>query len=366
MVKNRIIPFVVTSVDSLGQGVSKVTEKITFIAKTAVGDEGEAEIISEKKGVSFARVKILHKSSAQRVPPSCLHYGQCPSCHFLHISYEEELKIKKQSFEYLMRKMELPTVQVVGAPERLSYRNRIQLHYSLKSKLIGMRDPLTQAIHPIPQCRIGKDQVTKEMARLYHQDQWLKEAPKIPAEGHVEIYAHDNQLKTSWNRPYAEGGFTQVNESMNQLLKSALMKELKSMQGVLDLFGGNGNLSENLHYSKRLCVDLYGKLPGTDFFSQDLYLDSALSRVLHELKIRSLQVSHLLIDPPRSGLKNLNQWAQHLRPEQIIYVSCDPHTLARDVQALTDYDIKKAYVFDFFPSTFHFESLLILDRKGSN
>lgn len=366
MVKNRIIPFVISSVDSLGQGVSKVSDKVVFIPKTALGDEGEAEVIREKKGVIFARVKRLERKSPKRIEALCVHYESCHSCHFLHLSYEEELKIKKQTFEQLLRKTELPTVEVLGAPQRMSYRNRIQLHYSLKSKLIGMRDPLTLAICPIPRCRMGESEVEKELIRLYTDDQWLKEAPKNSPEGHVEIYALGDHLQVSWNRPYAEGGFTQVYDSMNQLLKSTLTTELPSTRGILDLFGGNGNLSEKLNYSSRLCVDLYQRTPGSDFFSQDLYEASALPRVLSELKKRALTVSHLLIDPPRSGLKNLSDWAQEIKPEQIVYVSCDPHTLARDVLGLGDYAVKKAFVFDFFPSTFHFESLLILQRKRTN
>ena len=172
MLKNRIIPFVISGVDTLGQGVSKISDKVLFIPKTMVGDEGEAEVVSEKKGVIFARVKSFHKKSSERTAPSCEHFEHCHSCHFLHLSYEHELKIKKASFEQLMRKAKLPPVEIIGAPQRSSYRNRIQLHYSLKSKLIGMLDPVTQAIIPIPRCQIGSAPVTHELHRLYQNNQW--------------------------------------------------------------------------------------------------------------------------------------------------------------------------------------------------
>jgi 23S rRNA (uracil1939-C5)-methyltransferase len=364
MAKNHITPFTVTSIDTLGQGVSKLSGKVTFIAKTMIGDEGEAQVVSERKGVIFARLKNLHKASSHRITPECIHFAQCPSCHFLHISYEEELKIKKESFQRLMRKMELPDVNVIGAPERFSYRNRIQLHYSLKSKLIGMRDPLSQTIIPIPSCKIAIGPVTQELTRLYQNDQWIKEAPRSPVEGHVEIYQHEGAVKVTWNGPYAAGGFSQVYELMNQKLKSTIKEEVGKLVGVLDLFGGNGNLSQNLNYSQRLCVDLYSSPQGADFFSQDLYHRNALSNVISEVKRRNLRLTHLLIDPPRSGLKDLCNWVSQFRPQHIIYVSCDPHTLARDLGGLADYSLKKAFVFDFFPSTFHFESLVILERKS--
>ncbi|MCM2350627.1 MAG: hypothetical protein NDI69_11460 [Bacteriovoracaceae bacterium] len=365
MRQKHTITFEITGMDSLGQGVSKITDKVTFIPKTVVGDKGEAEILSEKKGVAFARMTKLGQSSDKRVTPACVHFANCPSCHYLHVDYAQELLYKKESFERLFRKLPLPELEVVGANRRTAYRNRVQLHYSLKSKLLGMRDPQTFQITSIPKCLIGVPEVQKELERLYENNQWLKEAPPAPLEGHVEIYWINNDLKVSWNRPYAEGGFTQVFEEMNQKLKSILHHSWNPEQPteLLDLFGGNGNLSDGLNYSKRLCVDMYQKIPGTDFLSQDLYDERALKNIKSELKKRSMKVEHLLLDPPRSGLKNLKVWIEDLKPKTIAYVSCDPHTLARDVQSLEGYHLKKAFLIDFFPSTFHFESFIILERN---
>src|SRR5690606_19684029 len=161
---------------------------------------------------------------------------------------EDELRFKKESFEKLFRKLPLPSVEVIGAPERLGYRNRIQLHYSLKSKLLGLKDPQTFAITPVPKCIIGLPQILQEVKRLYQNDNWIKEVPSGPSEGHVEIYWIDDQLKRTWNRPYAEGGFTQVYEEMNLKLKEILVANwpVDNNSQVLDLFAGNGNLSAEL------------------------------------------------------------------------------------------------------------------------
>lgn len=366
MRQKRSIPFEITGVDSLGQGVSKITDKITFIPKTAIGDKGEAILVSEKKGVAFARAEKLSESSTQRIKPECPHFSNCPSCHFLHVDYAQELRYKKENFERLFRNLPLPAVEVIAADRRLAYRNRIQLHYSLKSKLLGMRDPHSFGILPIPECLIAVPEVASELRRLYSNDQWSKEAPANIPEGHVEIYWHQNELKVNWNRPYSEGGFTQVFDEMNQKLKD-LLKKLwlpNNPTNLLDLFGGNGNLSNDLNYSNRLCVDLYQDLPGADFFSQDLYGEHALSRVKKELIKRSMIVESLLLDPPRSGLKNIKEWVTTFNPQTIAYVSCDPQTLARDLKDLKGYTFRKAFLIDFFPSTFHFESFIILDREN--
>lgn len=366
MRQKRHTPFEITGMDSLGQGVSKLGEKVTFIAKTVIGDKGEAEIISEKKGVAFAKATSFSQQSSSRIRPECIHFDTCPSCHYLHVDYSTELAFKKDSFKALFRKLSMPDVRVIASEQRFHYRNRVQLHYSLKTKLLGMRDPSTRNIIPIPECLIAVPEVTSEIKRLYQNQNWLKEAPRGRPEGHVEIYATSDGLKVSWNRPYAEGGFTQVFAAMNQKLKNLLLEEWQgeSLTGLLDIFGGNGNLSNDLQYSQRLCVDQYSKLPGEEFFSQNLYDQQALPSIKKELKRREITVSHLLLDPPRSGLKDLSAWLAAFQPKSVAYVSCDPHTLVRDLQQITDYRITKAFLIDFFPSTFHFESFVILERNN--
>ena len=360
------IPFEIASIDSLGQGVSKITDKVTFIPKTAVGDKGEAFVMSEKKGVTFARLQNLTEASKNRIQPQCSHFDSCPSCHFLHLDYEFELKVKKESFEKIFRNLPLSAVKVVGAPKRTHYRNRIQLHYSLKSKLLGMKDPQTFNIVPIPKCLIAIPQVLNELHRLYENNTWLNEAPKDIPEGHVEIYYYNSQLNVNWNKSYADGGFTQVYSDMNEKLKTSLLTEwnLFEKADLLDLFAGNGNLSQNLNYSNRLCIDTYQKNPGEEFYSQDLYDSTAVRNVFKEIKKRQLSIKYLLIDPPRSGIKNLSEWIDLIQPSSIAYVSCDPHTMARDLQSIKGYKYHKCFLIDFFPSTFHFETLIILERNN--
>jgi 23S rRNA (uracil1939-C5)-methyltransferase len=360
-----IIPFKITAMDPLGQGVSKETDKITFIPKTLPGEQGTAEVMAQRKGVAFARGITFTQKSPLRQDSPCPHFNSCPSCHYLHTNYETEINFKKESLEKLFYKLPHPDLQVVPAIQRLGYRNRIQLHYDLTTKTLGMMDMKANRILPIPQCLIGTSEVLSELQRLYHQNTWLAEAPPRPLQGHVEIYFHQGQLKTSWNRPYAEGGFSQVYDEMNQQLKALLLDwyQQATPQVILDLFAGQGNLSEHLEGSQRLCVDLYQQAPGDEFLSQNLYEDKAIDRITGELTIRQLRPEFLLLDPPRSGCKDLASWVERLQPARIAYVSCDPHTLVRDLASLQGYEIQDLYLIDFFPSTFHFETMVFLQRK---
>jgi 23S rRNA (uracil1939-C5)-methyltransferase len=295
----------------------------------------------------------------------CPHFSECPSCHFLHTSYEKELQFKREALEKIFFKLPLPNLKVIGAPVRLGYRNRIQLHYDTKNKVLGYFDQKNAKILPVPHCLMGVGPVGEKLREFYHEDHWLKLVPKNSPKGHVEIYLFSHELKVSWNRPYAEGGFSQVFSGMNARLKDELKTWMDKFEpsDLLDLFGGNGNLSQDLSVKKRLCVDLYSQDLGKNFFSQELYADNALVRVKKALSEQGNHCESLILDPPRSGFKELGLWLQEFKPKRIAYVSCDAHTMARDLIPVKDYDIVAAFLVDFFPSTFHFETMLFLERK---
>jgi 23S rRNA (uracil1939-C5)-methyltransferase len=365
MQQKRNISFKIQSMDSLGQGVSKETDKITFIAKTLPGESGEAEIYSAKKGVQFANLKSLAVSSPSRISPLCPHFDHCPSCHFLHTSYEEEIKFKTQNLEKLFQKIPHPDIQVTPAVRRVGYRNRLQLHYDLRARKLGMLDVKNQQIAPIPNCLIANPQVSEEIKRLYHQESWIARVGQHqPNQGHLEIYDLNNEIKVSVNRPYAEGGFTQVFDEMNQAMKEKLTRWSKQFpaEDLLDLFAGNGNLSKNMNHSKRLCVDVYQEKSTDPFLSQDLYAPEAMQKVKAKVAAMKLHPSLLVIDPPRSGLKNFEAWLGEFSPKRVAYVSCDPHTLVRDMMPVKNYRVTELHLVDFFPSTFHFETVAFLER----
>lgn len=364
MSSQNLVPFHILSVDSLGQGVSKITDKITFVPKTLPGEEGIAQIISQKSKIAFARVEEIKVSSSKRVTPSCEHFKNCPGCHYLHTDYSYELELKLEAMKSLFRHFPDLNHQVISSHQRLAYRNRMQLHYDLVQKKLGLMDARSRKILEIPHCQIANSEVTSAIKDLYSEQKWIQLAPPAIKQGHVEIYFHEEKLKLNWNRPYAEGGFTQVHEEMNQKLKQEIAKVGVRLKPnfVLDLFAGDGNLSNNVPSQERLCVDIYQKAMPKDFHSLNIYGEMALKNIAR--KLSSVKVDLLILDPPRSGLKNLEEWLEMTEARHVIYVSCDPHTQVRDTQNLKNYQIKESFLLDLFPSTFHFETMLVLERKN--
>lgn len=358
-------PFKIVSIDSLGQGVSK-EEKILFVPKTLPGEEGVAQILAQKKGVSFGWPSEITKKAPNRIESVCPHFAECPSCHFLHTDYESEMEYKRLAFDQIFRNLPLPRPDVISAPRRLGYRNRIQLHYDTKKRELGLLSLSLKRIIQIPHCKIALPEISKSIAELYENQNWLKLAPKNKAEGHVELYFREGQVQITWNRPYAEGGFTQVFEEMNNILKDQILKIFSGapLGNLLDLFGGGGNLSEKLNYTHRRCVDFYSVPKGENFISQDLYSPKSLTVIKSKLEKEDLNIQTLILDPPRAGFKELSLWLDSLKPEKVLYVSCDAHTLSRDIRTISNYEVKKSFLLDFFPSTFHFETMLLLERKS--
>lgn len=358
-------PFKIASIDSLGQGVSR-GEKVLFLPKTLPGEEGIASILAQKKGVLFGWPEEISVKAPNRITPECPHFNECPSCHFLHTDYESELEYKSLAFDQIFRGLPLPRPDIIRAPRRLGYRNRVQLHYDTKKRQLGLLSLSLKRIVEIPHCKIALPEISRTIAELYENQKWIQLVPRGRTQGHVEIYLRDKDIQITWDRPYADGGFTQVFQEMNDILKDRIIKIFRErpVGDLLDLFGGGGNLSEELKFQRRRCVDFYSVPKGEDFISLDLYSSKALGNLKKRLQEESLNIKTLILDPPRAGFKELSLWLDTLKPETVLYVSCAPHTLSRDLRPISNYEIIESYLLDFFPSTFHFETMLLLKRKG--
>ncbi|MGZ3787668.1 MAG: class I SAM-dependent RNA methyltransferase [Bacteriovorax sp.] len=372
------IDFRIEHIDPLGQGVSKNEGVITFIKKTLPGETGTAEVYSQKKGVRFAKLNSIEETSPDRIQAECVHYSQCNGCDYQHTTYEKELEFKKQALARHLFKFPSAPITVHGAKRRLNYRNRIQLHYDKKKKLIGLMDEQNNIL-PVPQCKIIDPSVAFELRALYENNAWLNLLAKEPNSGHIELYAKDQDLpghnvKTSINRPYAAGGFTQVNFEMNERLREWIQKTANEVippkAVVYDLFGGNGNISKKFKNST-IVVDKYRTAPLSHehqkFVSIDLYDANAIKSLIGLSKEGHPRPNWLVIDPPRSGLKNLSDFLVEFKPDGFIFIACEPTSFARDTfPILKNYDLQSVDLFDLFPSTKAFETVGIFTRRKNN
>ena len=208
-----------------------------------------------------------------------------------------------------------------------------------------------------------RDELKPALEALYNTPTWQKEQGK---EGHCELYLRDDTVSIEWNKSYSHGGFTQVFEAMNQRLCEEVSHELQQSkpETLLDLFSGDGNLTNKYAYisgAQRTMVDATPN-PHKDFIALDLFDAGAFKKFQEQSK--SKQFDTILLDPPRKGFSSLNLWVKHFKPKQLIYVSCNPATLARDLQNIeSKYRIEKVQLLDLFPNTYHFETMVTLRFK---
>jgi 23S rRNA (uracil1939-C5)-methyltransferase len=362
--------FLIDHIDPLGQGVFKEEDQVYFIPKTLPGESGEFKVIKTAKGVNFASCTKLDSPSPHRIEPECEFFSECNGCHFLHTSYEEELSYKIQSYKKILSSLEceLPEIQIIKNDERFNYRNRIQLHYSLKQSKLGFKRKGSKEILPITQCLIASKAIQQELSKLVDKLHWKALLPKkSPPTGHLEICDDGDKVHLFWNQKYAASGFSQVNQAVNLLLQEEISKNFTNKNlSILDLFGGGGNLVSTLSARRKLSVDLYqdSKPDGkstVDKFHLDLFSDKALEQFNEKF---TDVFDTLFLDPPRSGFKQLKEWTVHTCAKQVLYVSCHPATMVRDLkEILTAYEIKSIYLIEFFPGTYHFEAAIILNKR---
>lgn len=362
---NKKIPFKIEYIDNLGQGVSKINGKITIVPKSLPGEEGVATVELEKPKIEFTNLFEIHAASPKRIGPTCIHYNDCQGCHFLHTDYKNETNLKKQAYARLFKKwFSANDIKYISANERLGYRNRVQLHYNLSEKKIGFikNDSITQ----VPNCQIAKPEIQEQIKSLYQNEKWLEMGLKKNV-GHIEIYQKDKEVLISENHSYAAGGFSQVNESMNQaLIREVHNKKPENAKYILDLFGGSGNLTKQLK-EKTLVVDSFPFTPYLEAHQEFLDLNIYSKNALKILKSHiSAPIDWLILDPPRSGLRNLNQFLEVLSPREVTYISCGPQNQVRDLSKLPkNYTIKEIIFVDLFPSTYHLETIVHI-VKNSN
>ena len=380
MGKKTTVSFKIDHLDPMGQGVYKSDDEIFFISGTLPGEEGEAQISASKKNIHFGYLvspEKLTNPSPLRKSSQCEHFNECNGCHYLHTDYEQEVKFKSNS---LQRRIDLYqknigihglTFDVIEATERLNYRSRIQLHYDLSKKSLGFIGNNKKNIIEVPKCQILIPEIEKKLIEIYKDDQWVSLIPKsAPRQGHLEIILNSvGEVNIIFNGPYAHGGFTQVHRKMNTILQKLVLKMSKEHCPkpivLLDLFGGSGNLSKRFSPTPTIVIDNHDSqlLVESDghqkFIKQNLYSKDAPTFVQNYVKKGALA----LIDPPRSGLKNLEEFfPENTEVDCLIYVSCNPATMFRDLEKIPYYKIIDLYLVDLFPGTHHYEVVACLQK----
>lgn len=396
-------------------------DRVVFVPFGIPGERVRVQVVEQRRG--FARAGLLEvlEPSPERVTPRCKHFGTCGGCHYQHMPYAAQLKAKTEILRDQFRRIghipEPPVIDAVASPEPWNYRNQVQFHLTPEGRLgyISADIPLQSqstnlpkvrsTVTPITECHLPEPALNALWPRLEFEpgtdiervairqgaDEELmvvleSDAPDLPEldmeagisvvhtfEEHAVVMAGNDHITMQvLGRDFrvSAPSFFQVNTPMAAKMVEHILSHLPTHQStIIDVYCGAGLFSAflaplcrhlvGIESSPSACDDFTWNLD--EFENVDLYEDAA-ENVLPAL---DLQPDLVLLDPPRAGLEPAALSALlQLKPPTIVYVSCDPSTLARDARRLLDggYTLRSSTPFDLFPQTYHIESISWFER----
>jgi 23S rRNA (uracil1939-C5)-methyltransferase len=337
-----------------GKGVARDEGKAVFVPFTIEGERIAAEIVREKKQFAEGELVELLQPSPERVVPECPYFGRCGGCSYQHISYAHQLEIKARQVEQAMRRIgrvaEPPTRPMVPSPFPYSYRNRITVH--AQDGVVGFYRRDVHRLMDIERCPIAMSEVNDALARL---------RARPVRDGHYTLRAHSGPRI-----------FAQTNDGVAEALANFVAEILTGEETLLiDAFCGAG------FFSKRLAPQ-FERVVGIDWdrFAiaaaqkdagpKEAYVSGDVTTELHWLLQQNDPISTaLIVDPPATGLSaEMRRAILDSPPRTMIYVSCNPPTLARDIAELQQhFAVISITPFDMFPQTAKIECAVHLQPR---
>ncbi len=385
--------------DNMGRGIGYLNNKIVFVPKTVPGDIVKLKDVKEKKNYIEGNIDYIKTPSKKRCEYKCPYYDRCGGCDLGHISYSDSLeyKLNKVNDIFKMNKINYSVDKIVKSSNKYNYRNKVSL--KVIDKKIGYYETKTHELVEIGKCLLCKESINSllkdlsllniingeivirsnyknELLIIINSQDKIDNIDRITMNHKVvgvvineeTIYGNnyfidkidDYLFKVSYN------AFFQINEDICSKIFKRIAEEDKG--SMLDFYCGvgtfsvlNNQLTLGVEINENAINDansnkLLNKKDNIEFICADA--KDIIDKINNSYKT-------ILLDPPRSGVNKdiLNKIISE-KIEKIIYISCFPISLARDIKILeNDYSVKDITLFDMFPMTEHVETLCVLERK---
>ena len=405
----------ITSLENEGSGVCKINQMIVFVPKALPGEKVRIRITEKKK--NFARGKIVEilKSSDKRIESKCSYYEECGGCNLRHQTSKENLKFKKEKVETALKrigKLDVKVEDTIPSLKEDNYRNKVS--FKVEDNRIGFYGEGTYQLIDIDYCLLAQKQINDSLNviknYLKENDNEIKNITirygNAMDELLIDIYSLNNtdikildylttnicNLKSvifndkvvygnGYIKEISNGlmfnvsakSFFQVNSVQTEKLYDEIVKvaNLSKDDVVLDLYCGTGTITSIVSkYVKKVIgieivedaiIDAKENLK-INGINNAKFICGAAAKEISKIKEK---VDVVIVDPPRKGVdRKAIAIMKKISPKKIVYVSCNPVTMARDLSYLNDlYDVKKVTPVDMFPNTAHVESVVLLERK---
>ena len=344
------IPLQITSVAYGGEGIGRHEGRVVFVPLAAPGDQLEVEITKAQARHARGKIVSIQVPAATRVPAPCPYYGVCGGCTYQHVEYPLELEWKRQQVVELLQRVgrfepamaEALARPVVPSPEPYGYRNRITVHADGRGRVGFWHLEERGKLVDIRQCLLALPEVNKALLEL---------RTSRPREGHYSLRASGIALS----------GFHQANQLLLEKFQRLVVEALTpDPQGTcVEGYAGGGFFTKELvsrfarvemiESDARLVRDAKRELT-QDVVIHEGRVEDYLSPRLSALSQENVSV---LLDPPREGLAQpVIEALCRFPATQLVYVSCDPATWARDAARLSQhYNLEWVQPVDLFAHT---------------
>jgi 23S rRNA (uracil1939-C5)-methyltransferase len=336
--------------------------------------------------------EILAPSPARRAPP-CRYFGECGGCQLQHLTYDEQLKAKSGFVrDALARIGRIPwdrEIEIRSGAE-LGYRSRAQVKIeSASDRLrIGFNHAASHMVCDVESCPVLAPELDRAFQKLRSSLASSDTAFEQPAEVEMALGRAGVDLEPAMKGfpgaplsqrigdmtySFSASTFFQVN---HLLLEDFVREATADYSGHLavDLYAGVGLFTLQLARSFGRVIGVESDPRAARFARQNIADNNVTNVEFHNQRVESWMrglntvPDLILLDPPRAGAAEAIDEIVRLKPAHIAYVSCDPATLARDLRKLTDarYNLSRVIAFDFFPQTYHVETVASLNFPAEN
>lgn len=387
--------------DNLGRGIGYINDKIIFVPKTVPGDIVNLKIISEKKNYYEGILLEIIKPSKFRITPVCSYFNKCGGCDLMHISLTESLEYKLNKINEMIQKNRInyDVTDIIKSDFSCNYRNKVTL--KIVDGNVGYFENNTHILVKINYCYLCMDTINKvikdihllninngevvirtnynneilinvmTMDEIKNIDSLMcnhkivgiiKNDECIYGENYFIDKINNYLFKVSYN------SFFQVNPFICSKLFDLIEKHTFDSKKVIDLYCGVGTLSivASKNASYVLGVEIVSNAILDANLNKNLNQKNNLEFLCADTKKVVDKISNeydtLILDPPRSGVsKTIIDKIKIEKIKKVIYVSCNPSTLIRDLKLFEDsYTIKEFKLMDMFPNSEHIESFVVL------
>jgi len=342
----NILTLTIIDYNSSGEGVAKPDNFAVFVPFALLGETVSATIVEQHKSYARAEIVEVLEPSPYRITPECPHFGECGGCNLLHMSYDEELRFKQRKVSNALR---LDYVEIIPSPITKHYRNKTV--WQTDGKKIGLFARKTNDVVDVENCLLQSE----EANATKHERLFYRERLQILCG--IEFEVDDKS-------------FFQVNNAAAEKMLESVKQNIKPTDKVLDLYCGVGAITlcvakavkevVGVEINRQAVQDAIANSERNGICNAE-FIASPSEKVFDKIDFAAFDV--VILDPPRNGCdKKLIETLQNCNAKKIIYISCNPATLARDLKLLTEYKLKSVTAIDMFPRTAHVEVVCVLEK----